>query len=347
MFRFMGPATMTAGHAVVGSAIAYYDATAKSVSATCWESSKKFHASAANLVASTLGVGEAEANASSYQTLISRLGDACEQDARVRNQVSSLGDEIERDTRLIFYATACPTESAETTSPPSRTLDVVVPFRCRGPDESRLKNLLGILRALKTQDLHRNKYRIIVVEQDDLPRHEHRLVALCDTYVHQPFGGPFSRARALNCGVAAGDGGTLCLLDGDILPDRHFLGRCLSQIDTEQPAILPYTDMFCLDEESSRAALGGALSPGDPVCGYLIRHPPGACLWVTREAFLRAGQFDERFVGWGGEDREFYNRLASIVTIARHDDLLVHLLHDRPPMNGNRSEILAVAGATV
>ena len=62
---------------------------------------------------------------------------------------------------------------------------------------------------------------------------------------------------------------------------------------------------------------------------------PGARAQRGNDAGLyeRVGGHDERFRGWGAEDREFFDRLNHSVEVGRLPGRLLHLDHARAPMN--------------
>ncbi|MEU6147724.1 galactosyltransferase-related protein [Streptomyces sp. NPDC047081] len=169
-----------------------------------------------------------------------------------------------------------------------------------------------------------------------------------DKYIHVPYTGPFNRALAMNRGAEqAADGSILCLLDGDILPDEEFILRNAARVSQDPSHLhLPYSDMFCLLPADSATMASDGYRPGREHNGYLITHPVGGCVWITRESFMSAGGFDENFKGWGGEDRDFADRAHKVAPIRRHPELLSHLFHERPVMPSSRKEIMAAAGKT-
>jgi GT2 family glycosyltransferase len=58
---------------------------------------------------------------------------------------------------------------------------------------------------------------------------------------------------------------------------------------------------------------------------------PGGTIAVRRQTFDEIGGFDEEFVGWGGEDNEFFDRCLSR-RFWRHAHLpFVHLWHAEQP----------------
>lgn len=165
-----------------------------------------------------------------------------------------------------------------------------------------------------------------------------------DHYIQIPYDGPFNKSQAINRGVAEGalEGDTLCLLDGDILPDPGFLLRNGCRVlSSPEAAHLPYIDMFCLSADDSEALRIEGLAIDWARSGYVITHPPGGCVILGHSLFQASGGFDERFAGWGGEDREFIDRVSRVAPIERHGELLIHLYHERPPMRSDRQTIMA------
>jgi hypothetical protein len=61
----------------------------------------------------------------------------------------------------------------------------------------------------------------------------------------------------------------------------------------------------------------------------------GGSLAITRDAFLAIGGLDESFVGWGGEDVEFWERAQTLRVWPYGYLPLVHLWHD--PQSGKRA----------
>jgi hypothetical protein len=218
-------------------------------------------------------------------------------------------------------------------------LQVIIPLRDRIGGH-RLRNLLACLIALRDQEPTPNLW-VTVIETDERPRWQELLTPLVDSYLFAQKGGLFNKSWAVNVAVTT-DGRNaplLCVLDADVIGDRAFIARNTARFaDGSQDAHLPYRRAWCLDEESSRRAIAARCLQGLPdVPAELLRAPilvgpPGHCMWVTREAYLRVNGFDERFEGWGGEDDDVVARLSRDARMVRHDDRLLHLAHPRPAM---------------
>ena len=215
---------------------------------------------------------------------------------------------------------------------------VVIPFRDRDPGAVRLRNLLACLLSLRDQSYPREGYCVVVVETDNRPRWRDVIAPRTDYYLFAPSPGPFNKSWAVNVGAThcPGQPEVICILDGDVLSDRDFIARNTARF--RQPgtvAHLTYRDMFCLDPASSARAIRDRLwehaAAPDParLRGFLLRRPPGCCVWVRAEAFHRIGGMDERYEGWGGEDYDFAQRLNYAAPLDTYDDSLLHLSH--PP----------------
>ena len=61
-------------------------------------------------------------------------------------------------------------------------------------------------------------------------------------------------------------------------------------------------------------------------------------MWIRSALFHRTGGLDERYAGWGGEDEDMIVRMAAAGSIARFDDVMVHLAHRRPPVRTSDGE---------
>ncbi len=220
-----------------------------------------------------------------------------------------------------------------------RELGVIVSLRAGGHAD-RLRNAKACLRALNLQDLERWRYRIIVVEQDSAPRLESALAPFADRYIFAYNPGPFNRGWGFNVGarVAAAEK-ALCMMDADLLTPPPFLASALKRFEQGQRALRPYSEVLYLDGPSTEAAISARLAQPmgsfslDRYKGQLFRDSVGACIWVDPRLYREMNGHDERFRGWGWEDREFSGRLGQLTSIEVIPGRLAHLEHTRPDMN--------------
>lgn len=221
---------------------------------------------------------------------------------------------------------------------------VVIPFRASDDATGRVRNLAAVLNALADQSHPRERYRVVVVESDSVPRWRRLVADACDAYVFAPDHGRFNKSWTVNVGVVHGarPAELVCVLDGDILVDRDFVARAVERFRRPgTQAHWPFEDMLFLDPASSAHAvrtrcLDAAPAPGHHrLRGVLLRRPPGGCVWLREDLFTRIGGMDERFCGWGGEDQDFVWRTERYGPMDRHSDPLTHLHHDRAAHRGD------------
>ncbi|MGW1598501.1 glycosyltransferase [Streptomyces sp. NPDC002343] len=212
---------------------------------------------------------------------------------------------------------------------------VVVPFRDRGPGH-RLRNLLACLLSLRDQSVPASSYRVVVVESDDTPRWRDVITPYTDHYLFARKDGLFNKSWAVNVGVvnAPGRPEAVCILDADVLVDRDFIARNTARFrERGTMGHLSYRDMWCLDESATSWAIEERLGRGAPqvdsdrLRAFVLRRPPGCCVWVRASAFHRIGGMDERFEGWGGEDNDFAYRMDTHSAFDQYRDPLLHMYH--------------------
>jgi hypothetical protein len=60
----------------------------------------------------------------------------------------------------------------------------------------------------------------------------------------------------------------------------------------------------------------------------------GGSMAITKQAYEEIGGMDEGFVGWGGEDNEFWDRCLTRPTWTWGYEPIVHLWHPSQPLKG-------------
>lgn len=219
-----------------------------------------------------------------------------------------------------------------------RDVTVVMGVRADPHDPRRRRNAEAALRALNLQHLPRWRYRVVVVEQGEAPRLEPALRPFADAYRFAYNPGPYNRGWGFNVGAAAAWGhGALCLIDADLLVPRDFLSRGLAALHEGAAALLPYTDVRYLDDAASERAIGD-WQAGPPVevditayRGESFSGSQGGCIWVDAARYDSIGGHDERYRGWGAEDRAFYRRISAHGEVRRLPGGLLHLHHAPAP----------------
>jgi hypothetical protein len=213
---------------------------------------------------------------------------------------------------------------------------IIIGIRVTGPSCPRLKNLIACLQALERQQhISRTSFRILIVEQDREPRCPETLPARpSHLFAFNP--GPFNRAWGLNIGANVAGTPFLCMLDADLIVPPDFVRQGLLAWRAGHLAVRPYLHVIYLDAESSER-LRQQITMEERAIDFFDEtyrggqpeNLQGGCLWIDTHLYRRLGGHDERFEGWGHEDREFWYRLEQVAQIHTIDGRLLHLSHPR------------------
>jgi len=189
---------------------------------------------------------------------------------------------------------------------------IIVGVRAAPEEPERRRNLAACLEALRARP---DGVEAIVIEQDDAPNLEELVRSLADRYLFARNSGLYNRGWAFNIGArAAADAAYLFFLDADVLLPSGSMERALRRMRSGAKALRPYTEALFLDPETG---------------GELFVNPMGLCLWIRADVYRDIGGHDERFRGWGWEDREFWERLERHAEIERMPDRILHMHHPR------------------
>jgi len=172
-------------------------------------------------------------------------------------------------------------------------------------DPARRANLEAVLGWLKLQPLA----EVIVIEQDVAPTlgDLQSFPSLRSLFAYNP--GPFNKSWGFNVGARASKGSLLAFGDADVLSwalpaavaaarSGHPVVRAFSNaidLDEAHSEVLR-ADLSCLGDPSFAAAAPDRAQSGEiaPLCGGLVL--------FQRQFLALLGGWDERFLGWGGED---------------------------------------------
>jgi hypothetical protein len=229
--------------------------------------------------------------------------------------------------------------SVDQTTTPAK-LTVILSIGAASPSDPHLRNLGSALIVLNNQTLDRQQYRIVMVEQGPDRKVSAQLEAAVDTYIFALNPGPFNRSWGRNIGANAATTPLLFFYDVDVIAPHDFLVRGLLAWQCGVLAVRPFSGMLYMDEESSdrvreRVAAESRVDCHDPsYIGGLHLNNKGGCTWVDRGLYFRIGGHDERFVGWGDEDYEFWDRLNVVAPVVTLDCRVLHLFHPREFHNG-------------
>ena len=175
----------------------------------------------------------------------------------------------------------------------------------------RLPLLLETLRSIAGQQ--HAAIECIVVEQAAAREIERQLPSWC-RYLFTECRTDYNRAATLNAGVYAARGKFVILHDNDIIVPARYAAEVLARGADGFEFMDLKRFQFNLDRRGALATI--------------MQNNQGASIAASREAYLTIGGFDDEFVGWGGEDNDFWDRAATTGKALHHGYLpMIHQYH--------------------
>lgn len=151
--------------------------------------------------------------------------------------------------------------------------------------------------------------------------------------VATPSGRLFNRSRAINQAYREAKGDVLVIVDSDALFAPRTIHESLRYVD-ECGMVVPFRFVVNMPRDRTEALYltTPAWPPGISLSGMKLERQEerfaGRLNVITRRNFEKAGGFDERFDGYGGEDRSFMNTVVTLCgPMLRLDDPIFHLWH--------------------
>ncbi len=184
----------------------------------------------------------------------------------------------------------------------------IIPHR----GKERLPLLIATVRTILAQrDI---QVECIVVEQS--ARREVTGLPPGTQYIHLPHSeDPHSwrKCWAYNAGARVAEGRILVCHDGDILVSADYAREIVRTIcDQGNEVAHLQRFLFCLSAEDTDHFIATGTVPDRCVPERIRQNWKGGTLAVKKDRYFELGGFDERFIDWSGEDREFYDRCLSL-----------------------------------
>lgn len=200
----------------------------------------------------------------------------------------------------------------------------------RGTD--RLPLLLATLRSISVQK--GISFECIVVEQDVEPVIRAMLPEWV-RYLHCPVPDSdylYNRSLAFNKAARMAKGEVLILHDNDMLIPECYGAEALEYYQQGFDVSQLKRFIFYLTQKSSAQIVQKSCMNGDVCCEQVIENLcGGGSLSVSKKGYWDIGGMDEDFVGWGGEDDEFWERCQTLKVWEYGMFPVVHLWHKSQP----------------
>ena len=215
-------------------------------------------------------------------------------------------------------------------------ISVVIPIG----GQARMGALRAVVESFRRQSV--TALEIIVLEQSEAPQVQSCLPAGV-RYAHVPTSQGaegFNKSLLLNEGVRRARAAWVLLHDADIVVPQAYLAEVLARAAQGWEAVRPIRLLFYLDADSSSALAARGELAGIP--DRVSHNFPGGSTAVRRDVYWEIGGHDEAFVGWGGEDTEFLDRLRTRRLFPGHFAPALHLWHPAAPKKatGDRNQDL-------
>jgi hypothetical protein len=168
----------------------------------------------------------------------------------------------------------------------------------------------------------------VVVDQSDKPGVAERLPAGVRCF-HRPRPAGLTGWRkswAFNLGAREATGEILVFHDGDIVCPADYAATLVQQMEGYGAASIQRF-LFNLHPQTTEDIFRNGNWPERWTPERVRQNWEGGTIAVRRDAFFEIGGYDEAFVGWGGEDNEFFDRCVAVDHLRFGFVPFVHLWH--------------------
>lgn len=150
----------------------------------------------------------------------------------------------------------------------------------------------------------------------------------------------FNRSEARNNALNQATNDICVVLDADTVWNKSLMVRAISTFQEENPPWMIAFDRYCgFDARSTNKILKSdpaiRLDESNYTYDLILDDVSsvGGLIILKREPLLEMGGWDERFIGWGWEDRAFAHSANMLLGpfFRLEDETIFHLWHDRSP----------------
>ena len=197
---------------------------------------------------------------------------------------------------------------------------------------ARLPHLLATLQSIAAQQ--GAAVECIVIEQDTVSQlglHLPAWVRLVHTPPPTPHM-PYCRSWTFNVGARHARADVLVLHDNDMLVPVDYAVSILDRIHRGYDVVNLKRFVFYLTQVHTQAVFDGSAELLDAAPEVIVQNlEGGGSVAITRAGYDQIGGLDESFIGWGGEDNDFWERAQTLRVWPWANLPLVHLWHAAQP----------------
>ncbi len=191
----------------------------------------------------------------------------------------------------------------------------------------KVLHLNAVLQSIAGQSL--DSIECIVVEQSNQPEVVDQLPDWV-TYYHLKVDDSdlYNRSLSFNFGASKARGKYLVLHDNDLLIPSSYTKSHVEILEQGFDIVNLKRFIFGLSSTDTENFFFANCMDKNSVPEYILQNAKGGgSLFISKTAYQKIGGFDEQFLGWGGEDNEFWQR-AQVLNIYPFANLpMVHLWH--------------------
>lgn len=216
-------------------------------------------------------------------------------------------------------------------------LSLLIPYRNR---PSHLKALFSW--ASQKEIINDPTFEIILIEQDSTPSARKICEAHNVKYIFRDDAGPFHKTHLLNMGLNNAKREYVTPFDIDLIPYSDSLQRHLRMAIKYNPAVITGYRLMCPQNElnyplrEKELFNTSSVAPEDlPTAVYKqLAHKEkfGVLPIFLKSRLLSIKAWDEKFIGWGGEDQDVLERYLGDSDFLRCPEIIYfHLNHNNDP----------------
>lgn len=212
----------------------------------------------------------------------------------------------------------------------------IIPFR----DTNRNEAIIDVIRNIKSQLFPR--IEIILMEHDTELKVKSSFIDTIKHYLSNSNKSDFTKSKAINDGIKYVTTNMLVLHDADMIIESNYTKRIYDLL-MKYDGVHIGKNVLYLDRQSSANLHKDLELKNNYSAERWVTYFEGGSLGCTKDTFIKIGGFDERFIGYGCEDCDFFERLSTTNFYNKRESTFIHIWHSRTrnwDMNHEKNKLL-------